>query len=75
MANGKLYNDNDIAAMKSRFNASRAVFVKTINSDHTLEETMKESLNRIDDKAGNGYEQTQSKPPEPEDGGNIQSND
>ena len=74
MANGKLYNDNDIAAMKSRFNASRAVFVKTINSDHTLEETMKESLNRIDDKAGNDYEK-QSETSEPERHGDIQSND
>jgi hypothetical protein len=72
MNNGKLYNDNDIAEMKSRFSASRAIFVKTINDDHTLEENMKESLNRIDEKAGNGDEQSTT---DSENGGDIQSND
>jgi hypothetical protein len=72
MNNGKLYNDNDIAEMKSRFSASRAIFVKTINDDHTLEENMKESLNRIDERAGSDDEQSTT---DSENGGDIQSND
>lgn len=54
---------------------NRPFFVKVTHEDTTLEQNMKNSLNRVDDKVGNDYEQPQSETPEPEDDGSVQSND
>jgi hypothetical protein len=54
MNNGKLYTSKDISEIKSRFSPSRTVFVTTVEDKATIEDSMKESLNRIDDhKVGN----------------------
>jgi hypothetical protein len=72
---GNFYNSKDISEMKSRFNASRTMFVTTV-SDHKLEDTMKESLNRIDDrKVGKDDEQSRTETPESEDAGDIRTDE
>ena len=68
MNNGKLYSSKDISEIKSRFSPSRTVFVTTVEDKATIEDSMKESLNRIDDhKVGNSDET--SKTTDAEDGG------
>lgn len=68
MNNGKLYTSKDISEIKSRFSPSRTVFVTTVEDKATIEDSMKESLNRIDDhKVGTDNET--SKTTDAEDGG------
>lgn len=72
---GNFYNSKDISEMKSRFNASRTMFVTTV-SDHKLEDAMKESLNRIDDrKVGNEDETAPTEPVSGEDAGDLRTDE
>lgn len=65
------YNSKDVSELKSRLSPARRVFTTTVSNDHSLEETMKESLNRISDtKDGNDYEQQRSEPNSIQDDGN-----
>ena len=69
MNNGKLYTSKDISEIKSRFSPSRTVFVTTVEDKATIEDSMKESLNRIDDHKVGTDNETSSKTTDAEDGG------